>query len=72
MQSKITSIAVALDGATFAKLYLNAINLAGAVSSSGAKVTEGNPAKVAALLDLYDKFERARNVTVPPGAVEHQ
>ncbi len=63
-------LTVALDGATFAKLYLNTIDLAGAVRSSGAKVTEGDPAEVAALLDLFDKFEPARNVTIPRGAAE--
>lgn len=65
-------LTVSLDGATFAKLYLNTIDLAAAVSSSGAKVTEGSPPEVAALLDLFDKFEPARNVTIPRGAVEHQ
>ena len=64
-------LTVSLDGETFAKLYLNTIDLAGAVSSNGAKVTEGSPPEVAALLDLFDKFEPARNVTIPRGAVEH-
>lgn len=63
--------AISLDGATFAKLYLNMIDLAGAVNASDAKITAGTQAEVAALLDLFDKFEPARNVTVPVGSVEH-
>lgn len=58
-------LTVALDGDTFAKLYLNTIDFAAAVKSGGAKVTQGEEREVAALLDLFDKFNPAANVTIP-------
>jgi alkyl sulfatase BDS1-like metallo-beta-lactamase superfamily hydrolase len=61
-------LTVSLDGKTFAELYLNATDLATALGSNGAKVTQGDPAEAAALLDLFDKFEPVNNVMVPAGA----
>ncbi len=60
-------LVVALDGDTFAKLYLNSIDLAAAVKNGSAKVTQGGEKEVAELLDLFDKFNPAANVTIPFG-----
>jgi hypothetical protein len=54
----------ALDGDTWAKLYLNQTDLKSAVSGEKAKVTTGDVEEAAAVLDLFDKFKPARNVTV--------
>jgi len=64
-------LTVALDGETFAKLYLNTIDLASGIRSGSAKVTQGDSAEIAGLLDLFDKFDPVRNVTIP-GAAEDE
>ncbi len=60
-------LVVALDGKTFAKLYLNSIEFHAAVESGAAKVIRGKEGEVAALLELFDKFNPAANVTIPFG-----
>ena len=60
----------ALDGETFAKLYLNTTDLAAAVADGKASIEKGDQKEIAAMLDLFDKFSPAANVTIPPGAAE--
>jgi alkyl sulfatase BDS1-like metallo-beta-lactamase superfamily hydrolase len=57
-------IAIAMDGDTWAKLYLNQTDLKSAVEGGSAKITTGDPETAFAVLDLFDKFEPAKNVTV--------
>ena len=57
-------VRLAMDGATWAKLYLNQADLKSLVDSGAAKVTSGTLAEASALLDLFDKFDPAMNVTV--------
>jgi alkyl sulfatase BDS1-like metallo-beta-lactamase superfamily hydrolase len=58
-------IVLAMDGVMWAKLYLNQTDLKQATSSDAVRVTSGNAAEATAILDLFDKFEPARNVTIP-------
>jgi hypothetical protein len=57
-------IAIVMDGAAWAQLYLNQTDLRSAVEGSSAKITTGDLESAVAVLDLFDKFEPAKNVTV--------
>jgi hypothetical protein len=57
-------VAIAIDGDTWAKLYLNQTDLKSAVENGPTKVTLGDVEEAAVVLDLFDKFEPAKNVTV--------
>jgi hypothetical protein len=67
-------ITLAIDGHTWTKLYLNAtiflyLNATifkDAVNSRAVKVERGDADEAARIFDLFDKFEPARNVTIPP------
>ncbi len=54
-----------LDGKTWAELYLNSTTLGEAISSGKVKV-EGDQKAVAAVFDMFDKFESSKNYRVPP------
>jgi alkyl sulfatase BDS1-like metallo-beta-lactamase superfamily hydrolase len=54
-----------LDGAAWGKLYLNQTDLAHAVHSGEVKITQGDQGSVAAIFDLFDRFQPAANVTIP-------
>jgi alkyl sulfatase BDS1-like metallo-beta-lactamase superfamily hydrolase len=56
---------LAMDGATWAKLYLNQADLVQTVNAAEVKIMQGDQASVAAILDLFDKFQPAKNVTIP-------
>jgi alkyl sulfatase BDS1-like metallo-beta-lactamase superfamily hydrolase len=58
-------IALTMDGATWARLYLNQSNLSDELKSGKAKVTKGDLGDAVNILELFDKFEPARNVTIP-------
>jgi linear primary-alkylsulfatase len=58
-------ITLALDGPTWAKLSLNQTDLKQATRSGAVRVTEGDAVEAAMILDLFDKFEPARNGTIP-------
>lgn len=57
-------VGLAMDGATWAKLYLNATDLKSEAASGAVKVTTGDVASASAILDLFDRFDPATNVTV--------
>jgi alkyl sulfatase BDS1-like metallo-beta-lactamase superfamily hydrolase len=59
-------ITLAIDGHTWTKLYLNATIFKDAVNSRAVKVERGDADEAARIFDLFDKFEPARNVTIPP------
>ena len=59
-----------MDGATWAQLYLNQSDIGSAAATGSAKITKGELGDVAAVLDLFDKFEPAKNVTIPTGMEE--
>jgi alkyl sulfatase BDS1-like metallo-beta-lactamase superfamily hydrolase len=65
-----SDIDVAMDGATWAKLYLNQVDLKEAVARSEVKITKGDAQSVVELFAMFDKFDPAANVTVP--AAHHQ
>lgn len=58
-------IALTMDGATWASLYLSGTGLKAAVDAGKVKVTAGDAAQAAAIFDFFDKFQPARNVTIP-------
>ena len=58
-------LALTMDGKTWSMLYLNQTDLKSAVKAGKAKVTTGDVATAAAVLDLFDKFKPAKNVTIP-------
>jgi alkyl sulfatase BDS1-like metallo-beta-lactamase superfamily hydrolase len=57
---------LAMDGPAWAKLYLNQTDLAQSVSGGEVRITQGDQVSVAAIFDLFDKFQPARNLTIPP------
>jgi alkyl sulfatase BDS1-like metallo-beta-lactamase superfamily hydrolase len=57
-------VALAMDGETWAKLYLNAADLKSLAGSGAVKVTTGDVASAGAILDLFDRFDPSLNVTV--------
>lgn len=54
-----------MDGAVWAKFYLNQTDLAQSLSSAEVKITQGDQSGVTAIFDLFDKFQPAANVTIP-------
>ena len=65
-----SDITLTMDGATWAKFYLNQTDLTKAISAGEAKVTQGGAAETAKILDLFDKFDPTKNITLPPGQPE--
>lgn len=59
-------VIVSMSGESWGKLYLNQSDLASLVDAGKAKVIKGDLKSASALLDLFDVFEPARNVTIPP------
>jgi len=54
-----------LDGAAWAKLYLNSATLKDAIEDGSVSIIKGHADEVAQLLDLFDAFSPAANVTIP-------
>ena len=54
-----------MNGATWARLYLNQSNLNDELKSGNVKVTKGDASEVVEIFDMFDRFEPARNVTIP-------
>ena len=57
-------ITLAMDGSTWAKLYLNQTDLKQAAQSGSVKVAQGDAAEAAQILDMFDKFDPATNLTI--------
>lgn len=57
-----------MDAAAWAKLYLNQTDLAQSLRSAEVKITQGDPSEMTAILDLFDKFQPAANLTIPAAA----
>ena len=57
-------VALAMDGETWAKLYLNAADVKSLAASGAVKMTTGDVQAASAILDLFDRFDPALNVTV--------
>jgi alkyl sulfatase BDS1-like metallo-beta-lactamase superfamily hydrolase len=55
-----------LDGETWASLYLGSTDLKEAIVSGKVRVRKGDTQEVAALWDLFDKFEPSKNYKIPP------
>jgi alkyl sulfatase BDS1-like metallo-beta-lactamase superfamily hydrolase len=58
-------IELKMNGATWARLYLNQSNLTDELKSGNVKVTKGDASEAVEILDMFDKFEPARNLTIP-------
>jgi len=54
-----------LDGETWAKLYLSEIDLAEALDSKAVKLKQGDKNELVEVFALFDRFQPARNITVP-------
>ena len=54
-----------MNGATWARLYLNQSNLNDELKSGNVRVTKGDANEAVEILDMFDKFEPAQNVTIP-------
>jgi alkyl sulfatase BDS1-like metallo-beta-lactamase superfamily hydrolase len=59
-------VALSMDGATWASLYLNRSNLGDEIEAGKVKVTHGDTVAAQRILDLFDRFDPVRNVTIPP------
>lgn len=55
-----------LDGKTWALVYLGNADIAKEIQSKKVKVTKGDKAELAALFNIFDKFDPAKNFKVPP------
>lgn len=55
-----------LDGATWAALYLSQTDLERALADGRVHIEKGNPQELVRLWALFDRFQPARNYTVPP------
>lgn len=58
-------IAATVDAKTWAAMYLNAVTLDEAAKSGGVKMAKGSLEDLKAVMDLFDKFDPAKNYTVP-------
>jgi alkyl sulfatase BDS1-like metallo-beta-lactamase superfamily hydrolase len=54
-----------LDGAAWARLYVNTSDVAFEARDGSVSIVMGNVEEVAAVLDLFDAFSPARNAMVP-------
>jgi alkyl sulfatase BDS1-like metallo-beta-lactamase superfamily hydrolase len=62
-----------LDAETWAKLYLSEIGLAEAIDSDAVELKQGNKDEVAEIFAMFDRFEPARNITIPsPDDLTHR
>jgi len=55
-----------LDGKTWASVYLGNADIAEEIQSKEVKVTKGDKTELAALFNIFDKFDPAKNYKVPP------
>jgi alkyl sulfatase BDS1-like metallo-beta-lactamase superfamily hydrolase len=58
-------ITATVDAKIWAGLYLNGVTLDDAAKSGGLKMTKGSMEDLKAVMDLFDKFDPARNSSVP-------
>lgn len=58
-------IVVAVEAKTWAALYLNSSTVEEAAKSGGLKMTKGSIEDFKAVMDLFDKFDPAKNYTIP-------
>lgn len=54
-----------VDTKTWADLYLNATTVDEAAKSGGVKMTKGSLEDLKAIMDFFDKFDPAKNYTIP-------
>jgi len=59
-------LALAMDGQTWARLYLNQSEISDEIRSGTVQVTQGDVATAIEILALFDKFDTENNVTVRP------
>lgn len=58
-------LAYTVDTKTWADLYLNATTVDEAAKSGGVKMTKGSLEDLKAVMDFFDKFDSAKNYTIP-------
>jgi len=61
---KSADIVLGMDTKTWAALYLNATSLDEAAKSGGLKLSKGSLEDLKATMDLFDRFDPARNYTI--------
>lgn len=61
-----SDITLKLDGDTWAQLYLNQTDLTQAVKDGKVQVAQGDAGEAAQIMDLFDKFDSAQSLLVPP------
>ena len=54
-----------MNGATWARLYLNESSLADELEAGNVKMAKGDASEAVEIFEMFDKFEPARNVTIP-------
>jgi alkyl sulfatase BDS1-like metallo-beta-lactamase superfamily hydrolase len=67
---KSADIVLGMDTKIWAALYLNATSLDEAAKNGGLKLSKGSLEDLKATMDLFDKFDRARNYTIPGQTTE--
>jgi alkyl sulfatase BDS1-like metallo-beta-lactamase superfamily hydrolase len=60
-----SDITLAMGGDEWAKLYLDQTDLKATIGAGKTKVTQGTAEEAIRLLDLFDRFDPARNVVIP-------
>ena len=55
-----------LDSETWAKLYLSTMDLEAAIDSKSVTLKKGKNKEIVEILNMFDRFQPAQNVTVPP------
>ncbi len=56
---------MSMDGATWAKLYLNQADLHTELTSSKVTVNKGDATEAEAIFDMFDSFDMKRHLTIP-------
>jgi len=59
-------LALSMDGPAWARLYVNQSELGAEIKAGNVRITHGDAATAEQVMGLFDRFEPARNVTIPP------
>lgn len=59
-------LALSMDGPTWAGLYLSQSELGAEIKAGNVRITHGDAVTAEQVMGLFDRFEPARNATIPP------
>ncbi len=62
-------IVLTLSNEAWAKVYLSSVPVEDLIKSGAIKVTSGDPSEAARVLNVFDRYEPAQALVVPPGAL---